>query len=99
MSLLIVVGIVSILSFLVGIVLTFGYQLKRLMDNDDWDDSNLTNAMRLLSHVVLHPMDFHKMYYLDEDGNPSVQPFWYITKDELSEVVVTRPPPPKLIVR
>jgi len=51
-----------------------------------WDDSNITNMLRLLSHIVAHPSDFGKMQY--EDGS---KPFWYINKDEFGEVVKTRP--------
>lgn len=51
-----------------------------------WDDSNIFNIFRVLCHLALHPKDFAKMQY--EDGK---RPFWYITKDELSEVVDSRP--------
>jgi len=42
--------------------------------------------IRLLAHVVAHPSDFGKMRY--EDGG---KPFWYINKDEFSDIVDTRP--------
>lgn len=91
--------------FLGGIVLgaflLLGYMCQRMMTNDGWDDSNITNALRLLSHVTLHPEDFGKMYYLSDaqfklakDIFPEEdirRPFWYVSKDELSEVVKTRP--------
>lgn len=51
-----------------------------------WDDSNVFNVFRVLCHLALHPKDFTKMRY--EDGK---DPFWYVTKDEFSEVVKTRP--------
>lgn len=51
-----------------------------------WDDSNIFNVFRVLCHLALHPTDFAKMQY--EDGK---KPFWYVTKDELSEVVNSRP--------
>ena len=51
-----------------------------------WDDSNMANMLRLISHIVTHPSDFGKMQF--EDGK---KPFWYINKDEFSEVVDTRP--------
>lgn len=76
----------GLLAFLAGMMSILGYVLYRMMQNPDWDDSNLTNALRLLSHVTLHPMDFPKMQY--PDGS---RPFWYVTKDEFSEVVKTRP--------
>ena len=104
--------------FLGGIVLgaflLVGYICSRMVGSDGWDDSNITNALRLLSHVTLHPEDFGRMAYVpyeaDEYGNALVlwidhgseketeqvrlqviRPFWYIDKDELSEVVKTRP--------
>lgn len=51
-----------------------------------WDDSNMANMLRLISHIVTHPSDFGRMQF--EDGK---KPFWYINKDEFSEVVDTRP--------
>jgi len=89
----------SLLLFFCGLILgiftLLGYMIWRLMRNDEWDDSNMTNALRLLSHVVLHPNDFGKMYYLsDVNGrwNITSRPFWYVNRDELSEVVKSRPP-------
>jgi hypothetical protein len=72
--------------FVLGIVTLLGYILRRMMQNDGWDDSNITNALRLLSHVTLHPNDFGRMYYTD-----GRRPFWYVSMDELSEVVRSRP--------
>ena len=51
-----------------------------------WDDSNFFNVLRVLCHLALHPDDFVRMRY--EDGK---NPFWYLTKDEFSEVVDSRP--------
>jgi len=77
-----------------------GYILYRMMRNDGWDDSNITNALRLLSHVTLHAEDFGKMYYLTEAELAEVfrvramkpkRPFWYVDKDEFEGVVKTRP--------
>lgn len=90
-------------SFISGVIVLLGYMLKRMMGNSGWDDSNITNALRLLSHVTLHPEDFGKMYYLSNDMKDILnrartpdseelpRPFWYVDKDELSEVVDTRP--------
>jgi len=46
----------------------------------------MTNMLRLVAHMVTHPSDFGRMRF--EDGK---RPFWYINKDEFSEVVDTRP--------
>lgn len=51
-----------------------------------WDDSNIFNVFRVLCHLALHPDDFTKMQY--PDGK---KPFWYLTKDEFSKVVNSRP--------
>ena len=86
--------------FFLGVFSLLGYIIWRMMRNDGWDDSNITNALRLLSHVTLHAEDFAKMYYLEKDeaaayrgthGSYPKRPFWYVDKDELSEVVETRP--------
>jgi hypothetical protein len=82
--------------FVLGIATLLGYILRRMMQNDGWDDSNITNALRLLSHVTLHPTDFGVMYYRKYDDTLGKhvlgrRPFWYVNKDELSEVVRTRP--------
>lgn len=97
------IAIVALLATWFGITLLLGYLVMRMMRNEDWDDSNITNALRLLSHVTLHPEDFGKMYYLTDVqleilrstqtayDDPLKRPFWYVDKDELSEVVRTRP--------
>ena len=58
----------------------------RARRDDSWDDSNMSNIFRIVAHLATHPSDFGKMQY--EDGK---KPFWYINKDELSDVVDTRP--------
>lgn len=86
-----IAAIAVILSFFAGAFVLLGYMIWRMMRNDGWDDSNMTNALRLLSHVVLHGEDFGAMWYLLPDGTPGKRPFWYASKDELSEVVKSRP--------
>jgi len=78
--------LVFLSSFLLGALTLLGYVLSRMMKNPGWDDSNITNALRVLSHVTLHTEDFAKMQYKGGE-----KPFWYVSKDELSEVVETRP--------
>lgn len=58
----------------------------RARRSDHWDNSNLGNMFRVLIHLALHPEDFGKMEYPD-----GTHPFWYINKDELAEIVKTRP--------
>lgn len=101
---LIAIILLIITGFVTGVFALLGYMVWRMMQNEGWDDSNMTNALRLLSHVVLHPNDFRKMYYLtgvqiaqlrqlstaqDEPIRPA---FWYVTEDEFEGVVKTRPP-------
>jgi len=93
------------LAFAAGAFSLLGYIVLRMLRADGWDQSNITNALRLISHTAMHPEDFLYMHYLTEaqhqaaaDASPSGlvtsvrKPFWYIGKDELSEIVVTRPP-------
>lgn len=87
--------LVGATGFVMGVITFCGYLLYRMMKNEGWDDSNITNALRLLSHVTLHPHDFGKMWYVREIDGMRVaasRPFWYVSFDELSEVVGTRPP-------
>ena len=77
--------------FLFGLFFFIGFGAKRALSSPNWDSSNLTNWLRLLAHVFLHPEDFGRMYYVDKEGVIGKRPFYYIDKDELSEVVKTRP--------
>ena len=77
----------SVFGFIAGAFCLLAYMLLRMMRNDGWDDSNITNALRLLSHVVLHSEDFGQLIY-PKSGK---RPFWYVSKDELSDVVDSRP--------
>ncbi len=72
--------------FLLGVILTPLVLFLRARKDDSWDTSNVTNMYRLVAHITSHPSDFGKMQF--EDGT---KPFWYINKDEFSEVVETRP--------
>lgn len=96
MILLLLFGVV------IGVTSLLSYMVTRMLRSDGWDKSNITNALRLLSHVVLHPEDFGRMYYIDAKKYGELlllgarpqdlyRPFWYINKDELSDVVRTRP--------
>ena len=51
-----------------------------------WDDSNIFGVFHVLCHLALHPDDFTKMQY--KNGK---KPFWYLTEDEFSEVLMNRP--------
>ena len=58
----------------------------RARKDSSWDTSNMTNIFRLVAHIAAHPSDFGKMKF--DDGT---RPFWYINKDEFSDVVKSRP--------
>ena len=85
--------------YFLGIFSLLGYMVIRMLRADNWDDSNIHNALRVIAHFVAHPHDCAKMYYLDEeqlmllwknDMDPK-KPFHYINKDEFSELMKTRP--------
>lgn len=82
--------------FFVGVFGLLGYMIARMLRSDGWDSSNINNALRLLSHVVLHPEDFGKMIYINEnvdwlEEGDFERPFWYVSEDEFETVVNTRP--------
>lgn len=77
--------LVTILGVIVGILLVPLIIYLRARKKA-WDDSNIFNVFHILCHLALHPEDFTKMRY--EDGS---NPFWYLTKDEYSEILKTRP--------
>ncbi len=89
----------GLILFVAGAIGLLSYMLFRMVGSDGWDDSNITNALRLLSHAVLHPEDFVKMFYLTQEqltllrehGHKPKKPFWYLPLDEITEVVKTRP--------
>lgn len=78
-----------------GVVTLIGYGAYRAVNSDGWDDSNILNWLRLLSHCFIHPEDFAYMYYLDDetqdfliDHNRILQldrPFYYIGNDEFAD--------------
>jgi len=78
--------LVFILSLILGILLCPLIIFMRARRSSGWDDSNMTNIYRIVSHLAVSPGDFGKMMY--EDGK---RPFWYINKDEFSEVVNSKP--------
>ena len=100
---IVIVGIVGLVCFLMGAITLMAYMILRMMRNKGWDDSNITNGLRLLSHVTLHAEDFGKMYYLNYEqrlrlettstygDDPLKRPFWYVSEDEFEGVVKTRP--------
>ena len=78
-TILIVIG-----SFLAGVFLMPGLLFIRSRRDPAWDDSNMSNMYRIIAHLATRPSDFGQMQY--PDGR---RPFWYINKDEISEVVKT----------
>ena len=80
--------------FLAGVTVLLSYFVTRCLSSPGWDTSNMTNALRLLAHVVLHPEDFVHMWYVkwaNGIGFDARRAFPYLGQDELSEVVKTRP--------
>jgi hypothetical protein len=85
----------TITAWAFGVTSLLSYMVWRMLRSDDWDDSNILNALRLISHTVAHPEDFGKMWYVREVGGgrkvATSQPFWYLGADEFESVVSTRP--------
>lgn len=74
----------AILGFLLGVIMLPALIWLRAKRNEEWDDSNIFNIYRVIAHLMTRPGDFGKMYYMD-----GKRPFWYISEDEISEVVNT----------
>lgn len=95
MSEFVVAGIIFLCAWVNGAIFGAGgllvYMIERMMKDHGMDHSNRTNAIRLLSHVVMHPFDFYYMYYFNSVSDSRRKPFWYLTHDEISEVVKSRP--------
>ena len=100
---MITLALALVVGFLFGVFALLGFGTARALRSDGWDDSNVFNFWRLLWHVFMHPEDFGKMWYLTPDqltairlaqkhnDLPAKRPFWYISKDEYSEVLDSRP--------
>ena len=92
-------ALLGVILFIAGVFAAVFYIVLRMMRNDGWDDSNMTNGLRLLSHVALHSEDFGAMYYLSPEmlkllknnGHDPERPFWYVSEDEFEGVVKSRP--------
>ena len=78
------------ISFILGVIIGFFLLpliiFLRARRVGGWDNSNMTNILRVLAHLATHPNDFLQFQY--SNGK---KPFWYLNKDEFSEVVKTRP--------
>jgi hypothetical protein len=75
---------IFISGFILGILLFPAILFLRARRDPAWDESNLFNIYRVIAHLGAHPSDFAEMTIGD------IHPFWYISKDEYSEVVKTR---------
>lgn len=72
----------------------------RALRDDAWDDSNVLNVLRVLAHLAIHPSDFARMHYLDDEDYTQLEmnllpyprrAFPYLELDEFESVVETRP--------
>lgn len=86
MDIIFICLIACILSYFIGVFTMPILLFLRARRDDAWDDSNMTNIYRLIAHIATHPSDFGKLQY--PDGK---RPFWYISEDEITEVVKSRP--------
>jgi len=90
-------------SFILGAVVLFGVMVWKIWTNDDkdtlFDDSNVHNPVRVITSTVLHPKDLNRQFILPDEaikilkdaGYQMRSVYWYIDKDEFSQVVKTRP--------
>lgn len=74
--------LICLLSIILGILLCPLVIFIRARRDSAWDDSNMTNVYRVIAHLAVKPSDFGKMQF---PGGK--RPFWYIDKDELSDIV------------
>jgi len=83
-------AISALIGLLLGVLLTPALIFIRAKRDSHWDDSNIFNMYRVFAHIALHPGDLGIMVYKNSSKDEK-RPFWYINKDEFSEVVQTRP--------
>ena len=88
--------IILLAGFLLGILMFPLLLFLRARRSDGWDDSNMMNIYRVIAHLATHPEDFGQMYYKKfihqrQEYGLGKRPFWYISEDELSDVVNSRP--------
>ena len=74
--------LVMILSFLLGCFLFPALLFLRARRSDRWDKSNIFNIYRVVAYLAIHPEKFGEL--TDANGE---KPFWYISKDEFSDIV------------
>lgn len=74
--------LIAISFFVLGALLFPAVLFLRARRSNKWDDSNIFNIYRVIAYLAIHPAEFGKLR--DKDGK---RPFWYISKDEFSEVV------------
>lgn len=93
-------ALIGVILFVAGFVGCVMYIVARMMKTIG-DDSNMNNALRLLSQATIHPEDFGRMYYLTQaqmdllrnNGHEPDRPGWYVDGDEFADVVKSRPGP------
>lgn len=78
--------LICVLSLILGVFLCPIVIFLRARKCNQWDDSNMTNIIRVFAHLAAHPDDFARFQY--EDGT---KPFWYLSGDEFTDIVKTRP--------
>jgi hypothetical protein len=74
--------LIAISFFILGVLACPALIFLRARKSNRWDDSNLFNIYRVVAYLAIHPQRFGELRYLN-----GYQPFWYISKDEFSEVV------------
>lgn len=72
----------AIIGFILGLLLFPAILFVRARRSKAWDDSNIFNMYRVIAYLAIHPEKFGEL--TDENGH---KPFWYISKDEFSDIV------------
>ena len=96
MSVAVAIILLVLASMAFGVTLLLSYLVTRMLRDSVFDDSNMTNALVVIAHIVMHPGDLYHMWYTTPSAGggtriPTRRPFWYIPEDEISGVRKTRP--------
>jgi len=74
-----------ILGFIIGLLSFPLVMFLRARRSKEWDNSNMLNMYRVIAHISTRPGDLWHLQFPN-----GTKPFWYLNKDELSEVVKTK---------
>ena len=76
--------LICVLSLILGVLLCPIMIFLRARKCEGWDNSNMTNIIRVFAHLGAHPDDFAKMQYPD-----GTKPLRYVHKHEFTVMANT----------